>query len=152
MTDDSRYVDGEWPPRFAKPVPKQRGAAVLERLEKRKVTKSAEEAEKRKVRQRDRVCRWPRCQHVKDDVRLEVSHLVSKGMGGDKGIRSTADQMVLLCYLHHQGPESLHSADLFIEAETERGSDGALAFWKLDADGRRFLVAREIAPFTYERD
>ena len=139
MSVPSAWDDG-------KPRWKQRGQAVVERMERKKNTKAAEEAEKRKVRLRDKGCRWPRCTHAKDGVRLEVAHVLNKGMGGDKGVRSTADQMILLCYLHHQGPESLHSTDLAIYPESvTAGTDGPVTFWKEDGDGQRFMVARELA-------
>lgn len=129
---------------------KQRGAAVLEKLEKRKAVKSAEDAEKRKVRLRDKTCRWPHC---KPETRLEVAHVVSKGMGGDKGgNRSAAHQLILLCFLCHQGPISLHSGDRKVEPLTEAGTDGACIFWQQDEQGVWFVVAQEIQPFVYARD
>lgn len=142
----SAWDDGR--PRF-----KERGRAVLERVERRKLTKAAEEAEKRKVRLRDRGCRWPGCTHQKDGIRLEVAHVVSKAAGGDHGIRSTVEQMILICYLHHQGPESLHSKDLQIEPLTARGTDGPVSFWRRDEKGDFYLWKAELQPGgPYEKD
>ena len=95
-------------------VPKpQKGVAVIARKDRQKAIKAFEEAEKRKVRLRDKQCRWPECAYCRSyNTRLEVAHLNDKGMGGDHGERSTADQMILLCWLRHQGPISLHSGGL----------------------------------------
>lgn len=51
-------------------------------------------------------------------------------MGGDGGTRSSANQMVLLCVLRHQGAESLHSGDLRIEPLTGLGTSGPCEFWR----------------------
>jgi hypothetical protein len=131
-----------------KPRWKERGKAVLDRIERKATVKAAEAAEKRKVCARDKTCRWPRC---KPKSRLECAHVVSKGLGGDKGTRSTADQMIQLCYLHHQGPVSLHSGDLRIDMDTSQGTDGPVSFWQKDEDGVFFMVAREVSIGVTER-
>lgn len=103
---------------------------MIQRREKRKAIVAFENAEKAKVRLRDKVCRWPECDYCrKYKPALEVAHLNDKGIGGDHGNRSTADQMVLLCQLRHQGPVSLHSGMVRIEPVTSRGTDGPLQFW-----------------------
>jgi hypothetical protein len=75
-------------------------------------------------------------------------------MGGDHGNRSTASQMVLLDRVTHQlGLESLEQHGRRIEVlDPSLGTFGPLAFWQLGDDGQEFLVARELAPFVYERD
>lgn len=89
--------------------------------------------EKDAVRRRDVRCRWPDCENCrKYQPRLEVAHLNDKGAGGDHGERSTADQMMLLCFLTHQGPRSLHSGDLRVEPLTEHGTDGPCMFLATD--------------------
>lgn len=106
-----------------------KGSGLMARKERRKAIKGFEDAEKRKVRLRDRECRWPGCSYCRSyNTRLEVAHLADKGMGGDHGVRSTADQMMLLCFLRHQGPISLHSGDCRITPLTNRGTDGPCRF------------------------
>ena len=124
-----------------------------ERAERRTERRSFEQAEKAKTRRRDLPCRWPHCDCHRLGLSHESAHMKSKGMGGDHGIRSTSDQMVYLCRRRHQGPHSLHSGHLAIEALTAEGSDGPLAFYDTDPDGRRYLVAQEDGQrFVYMRD
>lgn len=114
------------PGALAKP---SKGSALIERREKRKAIVAFENTEKAKVRIRDKQCRWPDCDYCrKYKPSLEVAHLHDKGIGGDHGNRSTADQMVLLCALRHQGPVSLHSGMARIEPVTARGANGPLKF------------------------
>ena len=131
-----------------------KGASLIERRTRRKETVAREDAEKAKVRARDRICRWPRCENCRRfKPRLEVAHHRAKGMGGDHGTRSTADQMVLLDVLTHQGgPSSLEQHGRRIEPLTPLGTSGPCEFWSQDDAGDWYLVARERAPFVYERD
>jgi len=118
------------PGALAKPP---KGSVLIERRQKRKAIEAFEEAEKAKVRVRDKQCRWPECSYCRQfKPRLEVAHLADKGMGGDHGERSTADQMILLCFLRHQGPVSLHSGMVKIEPVTERGTNGPCMFSIMD--------------------
>lgn len=131
----------------------QKGRTLQEeRAEKRETRESFEETEKRKVRKRDPICRWPRCDCGKHRLRLEVAHIENKGSGGDHGRRSSAAQMVRLCVRRHQGPVSLHSGDLEIEYLTPERANGPLAFYQRGEDGKLFMVAQETAPFVYLRD
>lgn len=110
-----------------------KGSALMARRERQKAIRSHEDAEKRKVRVRDVTCRWPNCPNCRTyKPRLEVAHLDAKGLGGDHGVRTRADRMVLICFLSHQGPRSLHSGDLRIEPLTERGTDGPCLFLATD--------------------
>lgn len=113
-------------------VPKPaKGSALIARREKRKQIDALEDAEKHKVRIRDRMqCRWPACEYCRryKNLTLHVAHLNDKGIGGDHGIRSTADQMMLLCSLRHEGPISLHSGDCRITPLTELGANGICKF------------------------
>jgi len=128
-------------------VPKpSKGSALIARRQRQKAIKAHEEAEKRKVRQRDVVCRWPGCTNCRDyKPRLEVAHLDDKGMGGDHGNRTSADRMILLCFLTHQGPRSLHSGDLRIEPLTEQGTDGPCMFLASDEQKGWLVVGVEDA-------
>jgi hypothetical protein len=134
-------------------IPKPaRGASWVARRETRKQIESAEEAEKRKVRARDGRCRWPHCENCRAyKPRLEVAHVCgAKGMGGDRGVRSSAEQMMLLDFVTH-GEQEAHRRD--VRPLTAEGTAGPCEFWKNDKPGDPlYLVARELAPFVYERD
>lgn len=107
-----------------------KGSALIERREKRKQIDAAEEAEKHKVRIRDRMtCRWPACDYCRryKNLTLHVAHLKGKGMGGAAS-RNVASNMILLCSLRHEGPISLHSGDCRITPLTSRGTDGPVMF------------------------
>lgn len=115
-----------------------KGTALIERRERRKEVEAFEDAEKRKVRLREGgVCRWARatgdcyCLRYKN-ITLHVAHLNDKGMGGDHGLRSTADQMALICSLRHEGERSLHSGDCRIVPLTDRGTNGPCKFEEQD--------------------
>lgn len=128
------------PPKFPKdPLP-------VERAKKRQARMSHEKSEKAKVRTRDRHCRWPNCVCRSMRLTAEVAHLDDKGMGGDHGVRTSADAMILLCHLKHRGPTSLHSGDCRIERLTPAGTDGPCAFY----EGGQ-LVGRERAVGILER-
>jgi hypothetical protein len=78
-----------------------RGAYQAEREARKRKRRTFEDEQKDLVRTRDgKRCRWPHCPHRR--LRTEVAHLRAKGMGGDHGLRSTADQMLVLCVAHHQ--------------------------------------------------
>ena len=116
----------------------------MARRDRRRAIEAHEDAEKRKVRVRDRVCRWPNCPECRRyKSRLEVAHLDAKGIGGDHGERSTADRMVLLCMLVHQGPRSLHSGDRRIEPLTVAGANGPCAFYEADEQRGWIVVGIE---------
>lgn len=115
-----------------KPV---KGSLLLSRRKVRKERRQAEDAVKHNVRIRDHYrCRVPGCTEQKHGVRLEVAHLDDKGMGGDpRLVRTQRHRMIALCFLHHQGPISLHSTDLRIEPEDDmRGTDGPCVFYVTD--------------------
>lgn len=92
---------------LAKPA---KGSALIERKDRAKEIRAHEDAEKAKVRKRDKHCIWPRCENCQVyKPRLECAHGQAKGMGGDHGERSDADNMSYVDYLTHQGPHSIHS-------------------------------------------
>ena len=128
-----------------------RASHWLEGRKRRKAIVDAEDREKTKVRKRDRVCRWPYCENCKAwKPPLEVAHVCgAKGMGGDHGERSTADQMMLLDRITHSEQEA-HKRD--VVPLTDQGTDGPCGFWVLDGKGEWCLLARERAPFYYEKD
>lgn len=150
MSLPSPWDDGK--PRFKA----AKGTSWMAARERRKEAKAFEDGEKDKVRKRDKVCRWPHCEHCKGPVRprLEVAHLRAKGYGGDHGTRSSADQMILLDFLTHQsGPESLEQHGRRIEPLTSAGTNGPCAFFRIGEDGREYMVAEELSVGgPYRRD
>jgi hypothetical protein len=144
------FAENAWTAPMPKPA---KGTAHDERVEKRKAVESYEDGQKRRVRLRDKRCRWPSCDCHQRRDRIEVAHIHDKGIGGDHGLRSSADQLICLCVARHQGRPSLHSGDLEVRPmrETE-GTNGPCEFWRRDAQQQWYLVAREIAAFIYERD
>jgi len=124
--------------RNAEPKPAKGSLAMERRVRMAKVS-SHELAEKRKVRLRDRVCRWPFCSCKKWKLRLEVAHVVSKSLGGS----NDADNLILLCVSRHQGRPSLHSGDLKIEPQTSAGTNGPVDFFSRDESGRWQVIASE---------
>ena len=140
-------------PRCAKPKP-QKGTALLGRRKIRAEIVAHEKAEKAAVVKRDgaKVCRLvPYCP---EREKFETAHLHNKGMGGDHGIRTTADQMVRVCVFHHQGEWSLHSGDLRVECLTDHGTNGPIEVWGTDVEHGRgeYLVKREVRCGEVERD
>ena len=130
-----------------------KGSYKLER-EKDQAKERKEEAEaKQAAKERDHFrCRWPEAHKCRGF--LDGAHLIDKSLGGPN-VRSN---IVPLCrWLHKKGPESIHGKQLKIVAETERGADGPLSFWReddFDALGQKTyaMVARELRPFELERD
>lgn len=116
------------------PKPSRTARTKLTRTEKL-ARRHAEDEEKRKVRRRDRTCRFPLCGCHTLRLRLEVAHIDHKGMGGNpEGDRSTADRMVYLCVHRHQdGRVSFHKGTLQAKPLTPDGFDGPVA-WRVDAE------------------
>lgn len=123
---------------FPKPA---KGTARAALLANRAERRTAEDHAKAEVRKRDGgVCRWPGCGERGKRWRLEVAHLADKGMGGDHGVRSTRDQMILLCLPDHQGARSLHSGDKRITPLTTAGTDGPCQFEEQTEAGWRVVA------------
>ncbi len=132
-----------------------KGDGLRERRTRRRDVVKRETDAKADVRKRDKRCRWPHCENCRRfKPRLEVAHLDAKGYGGDHGTRSTSDRMILLDYITHQGGlQSLEQHGKRIVMLTARGTWGPCEFWAQDPrDGTWYLVARERAPFVYERE
>lgn len=131
-----------------------RGEFLIERKETRRAITDEEDAEKAKARARDRRCRYPDCPFCRRHKTLipQAAHVLqAKGMSGDRtGERSTADKLMLLCPPIH-GLQEQHRIE--IVPLTDAGTFGPCEFWREDEITRQmFLVARETAPFEYERD
>ena len=140
------------PNALQKPV---KGSVWLEGRARRKAITQREEANKLKVRKRDRMCRWPHCENCKTyKPRLEVAHVTAKGMGGDHGTVSDASHMILIDHLTHQsGPSSLEQHGRRVEPLTDQGTNGPCQFLARDERGEWYVVATEIAVGgPYERD
>jgi hypothetical protein len=129
-----------------------REGALLERRQRRSEMKSFERDQKADVVARDgsHTCRL--VPHCRERERFETAHINDKGMGGDHGLRSTADQMVRACFFHHQGKWSLHSGDLRVEFLTDARANGPIEVWGKDEQGGEYLVGREAAVGIWERD
>lgn len=123
-----------------------RGQHKLDRELEKAHAKVIERVEKKKAKKRDGRCRWP--EKHKCIGRLEAAHIVHASLGGEMHHTN----LVTLCmWLHKDGPETQQYGQLRIDKETAAGANGALSFWR-KRDGQWHLVAREIAPFYYERD
>lgn len=129
-----------------------REEGIRQRRAAKAKVRSDEQEEKAKVVKRDgaHYCRLiPMC----DERQLhETAHLNDKGMGGDHGIRSTADQMLRSCFFHHRGDWSLHSNDLRVELLTDEGTNGPIEVWGRLSTGEWYMVGRETAVGVWERD
>jgi hypothetical protein len=139
-------------------------------VEDKRTLATAETKNKRQAKKRDHhTCRFPLCGcakrlHAKADVRLESSHEIHKGMGGNPaGDRSAPELLVTLCKHRHQdGAISRHKGTLRAKFLTPEKFNGRIA-WEVDVNRLRKdygahsqkweEVAREIAvqkwaPFT----
>lgn len=128
-----------------------KGTALIERRKQKAERVAFEQAEKDKVRKRDgaHYCRLvPGCT---EKEKHETAHLHDKGMGGDQGLRSTADQMLRACFFHHQGETSLHSGALRVVCLTPEGTNGPIEVW-CKVGGAEYLLGRESAVCQWERD
>lgn len=144
-------TDADIRERLKKPA---RGSAILAREEADAAAAKLEREQKGLAKKRDGRCRWPE-KHVCRGGELEAAHIVDASRLGPMD----AANLVTVCpWIHRRGPESIHGKQLKVEAETERGAWAGLSFWRqtgtFDDLGQPtyYLVAREIAPFRYERD
>lgn len=141
-------------PRPATPKP-SRTARRIQATKDQRAIERREDAEKAKVRRRDRACRFPLCGCRKLGLalkaRLEVSHHNHKGMGGNRlGDRSVCELMVLLCgHRHQDGAISRHKGTLRAHFLTRHLYDGPVA-WAVRIGRTWVEVARESAPGTLE--
>lgn len=146
------FAENAW----TKPQPKPaKGAAAMERKERRRGVEDAEEANKAEVRKRDKKCRLPHCPYCKryKGLTLHCAHVIAaKGYGGDSTlIRSQPNQMMQLCSLAH-GAQEQHVWD--VVPLTDRGTDEICDFYLVEDvydpetsaySTRRLLWAREVA-------
>lgn len=121
------YARHEFSPVDARPA---KGTDLIDRRKKRNTIRNDEKKEKALVRARDKQCRWPHCENCRNyKPRLEVAHMEPKGSGGDHGVRTRADLMILIDFLTHQGSDGLERGERFIEPLTDAGTNGACAFY-----------------------
>lgn len=135
----------EWPPRVRGPMPKpSRLERRLSRTREQRDIAASEKREKAKVRRRDRACRFPLCPCRRLGLALHASHQDHKGMGGDRlGLRTTADQMILLCAARHkEAAFSVHNKNLRAVYLTPDRADGPIG-WEIEIDGQFQPLARE---------
>jgi len=123
-----------------------RGEVWLEGRQRRADRKAREDREMAAAKRRDgNVCRWPRCEVMRKEPRIEAAHVFEhRKMGGDRtetSERTRRNQLMGLCVVHHgrvdrQGWE--------VEAETANGTDGPCSFYRPNPEtGRREHVATE---------
>lgn len=146
MEKESRYVEGVWPPRYAKPQAKpERGSATLAREKDDKDRLAHEREVAKQVKERDEYrCRWPEVHKCRGP--LEAAHIVDKSLGG---ATAPENELAVCRWIHRAGPESIHGKQLKVEKESADGANGYLTFWRrtddFDALGQPIysLVARE---------
>lgn len=136
-------------PAFSPCDPKPaRGSAILQREKDAAEALKLEIAQKGIAKRRDGRCRWPE-KHKCRGGELEAAHIKDASLGGEMD----AANLVTLCpWIHRRGPQSIHGKQLRVQVESPRGAWGALSFWKQDETGQYYMVAREVAPFRFERD
>ncbi len=124
--------------------------AIFERKARKRERDAHEDDVKAEVKRRDgHKCRWPHCRFNR--YRVEAAHLDGSGMGGDpNGDRMVPENLILLCWLHHQGPVCLEHHDLKVEPLTKAGCNGPVEFYERAKRGWR-LVARERAVGILEK-
>lgn len=136
---------------FPKP---ERGSARLEREKRKADQKAAEDAVIAEAKALDSFrCRWAGRHKCRGP--LEGAHVFQhRGMGGNpEGDRTTVDKILTVCaWIHRLGPRTIDGGDLRVVAESDKGTRGPCSFWRETPDGAWFMVARERAPFVYERD
>lgn len=147
-------VDYSPPVRDYKPLTKPaKGSKVLAK-EQDDAKETAEEIlAKKDAKRRDAKCRWPGKHKCRGG--LEGAHLKDKSTGGP----NIPENIVTVCgWIHRRGPESIHGKDFYIVCRSKKaGANGPLEFWRrVWVEGRRnefrsVMVARESAPFVYEK-
>jgi hypothetical protein len=80
-------------------------------------------------------CRVPRCEYRRQGMPIDACHLTHRGMGGNpSGDRTTRDQIVSLCRIHHG---LLDQGLMHVEPLTSAIADGPLEFFSVDGSLRR---------------
>lgn len=125
-----------WPPRWTGSNFKTGVTSRVERRTKRAGEKTAEEKNKKKVRLRDKRCRFPLCGCKRLKIMAHVSHQRHKGSGGNPaGDRSQPSGMIYVCACRHR--ENVISIDRgtlrWRELEKGKGADGYIA-WDIRRD------------------
>lgn len=142
-----------------------KGAAEIERKEKRAKVKTHERKEKAAAKLVAPGCRWPKFDHdTKRHVctgQLEASHKVAVGMGGDKtGERTDRRELLPVCtHIHTDSPEGIERhGRKWKPLDKKRGSFGPVAFYRRwPLEGRRGewgpwkLIAVESSPGILEK-
>lgn len=124
-----------------------RGSLTLEREELKAKALKLEREEKGAAKKRDGRCRWPGEHKCRGG--LEAAHIRDASLGG---LMDRANLILVCSWIHRRGPESIHGKQLQVCCETPSGAQGPLSFWRKGEGGAFYLVAREIAPFIYEKD
>jgi hypothetical protein len=112
-----------------------KGSAKVERLIRRLALKATEDKSKAEVRRRDKRCRFAQCGCRRFGLRLEVSHAVHKGSGGNpKGERSAPELMVYVCSARHrENRMAIDRGTVRWRPLTAEGANGPIA-WEIDVE------------------
>jgi len=134
---------------FGRPLRRAPGPTARRRAAKGRRLKTAEGANKARVRARDGSqtplqgrCRFPLCGCHMLGLFVEVSHQRHKGMGGDPtGERSLPAGMICLCnWRHKEAPVSIDRGRLRWVPLTDQGANGPVA-WEMRAIYTESLMA-----------
>ncbi len=130
--------------------------ARLARQARKNARKAASDDVKREAKKRDGFhCRWPHCEYAHLTQPLDGAHVFqAAGMGGDpKLVRTQRCHVMALCRLHHKDAvESLHNANLRVEALTPELADGPCQFLRYSGEHGWYVVGMEVAVGHYARD
>lgn len=144
-----------WPPRWSAGPHFKTGQTSVKvtRAKVRLDRKAKEEASMRKARKRDgNRCRMPMCDCKRFKLRLDVSHQVHRGIGGNPaGDRSdTSLLMTVCCARHKDHAVSIDKGTLRWIALTDQGANGPVK-WEVQASAvlprahdRWIEIAREV--------
>lgn len=134
--------------------PKAGGSAKVARGLKRLARKTKEDAIMRRVRVRDKYCRFPLCGCGKFKLRLDVAHSEHRGMGGNPSLDCTkTESMVLVCAARHRENQiALDRGTARWKPLSDLGADGCIA-WEIEVTigGQTswMEVARETRPHEF---
>lgn len=111
------------------------GPTARRRRKKHRTVNAAENKHKQRVRDRDSLCRFPKCGCWRFNYFLAVSHQKHKGSGGDPtGERSQPEIMILVCSPRHREHRcAIDKGAIRWRALTALGAEGPVA-WDIAFD------------------
>jgi hypothetical protein len=122
-----------------------KGTAWIAMKGRKRERKSVEDKTMLAAKRRDsHTCRFPNCEYMRMDPRVEAAHRRHRGMGGNPaGDRTTLNDLVTWCFIHHS--EWDRGGEWDIEPQqAERGFSGPCDFYRTNpANGKWEIFARE---------